>query len=203
MKLKKINYIKYLIELSIIFILILGIKNSSYKTESYSSNENVNKSVNLTTMSLFINKEEALKKEEERKAKIAKEQKEKENLQKYLYDSLDSYTGSLTGYGADCPMCSGRLACNSSIDLSNGKNTYNDKKYGKVNIVASSKNLSCGTIIRFNNKKISNKPIIAIVLDRGVLGNDIDLLAPSNDYAAKYIGRSTITYDVLRHGWEK
>ena len=69
--------------------------------------------------------------------------------------------------------------------------------------VASSNNLPCGSIIRFNNKRISPETIIAVVLDRGVGGSNIDLLAPSEEYALKYIGRSSITYDVLRIGWEK
>ena len=43
----------------------------------------------------------------------------------------------------------------------------------------------------------------AIVLDRGVLGTDIDLLSPSEEYASKYIGRRKITYDVLRVGWTR
>lgn len=158
--------------------------------ETSSTNENVNKSVDLSTMALFINKEEEKKANEEA-------------LQKYLWGSLDSYTGDLTGYGADCPLCTGKLACNSKIDISNGKNTYVDKTYGEINIVASSKNLPCGTIIKFDNKKINDTSIVAIVLDRGVLGNDIDLLAPSESYARQHIGRSSITYDVLRIGWEK
>ena len=43
----------------------------------------------------------------------------------------------------------------------------------------------------------------AIVLDRGVLGTDIDLLSPSEDYARQYVGRHKITYDVLRNGWSR
>lgn len=190
MKIKKLNFIIYPIKISIIVLIILGIKASSTKTETFCTNENVNKSVNLTTMALFINQEEEAKEAEEA-------------LQKYLYDALDSYTGDLTGYGADCPMCSGKLACMSSLNVTNGNNTYNDSTYGTVYIVASSKNLPCGSIIRFTSNKISKEPIIAIVLDRGVTGNNIDFLATSNAYAAKYIGRSSITYDVLRLGWEK
>ena len=190
MKLKKITYLKYPLEIVIIFLVVFSTKASSFKTENYSSNENVNRNVDLSTMALFINKEE-------------EERENAEALQKYLWGSLDSYTGDLTGYGADCPLCSGRLACMSKLDLSNGRNTYEDKTYGNINIVASSKNLPCGTIIRFDSARISDKPTIAIVLDRGVLGNDIDFLAPSEAYAAKYIGRSSITYDVLRFGWEK
>ena len=60
-----------------------------------------------------------------------------------------------------------------------------------------------GSIIRFESSRISEEPIVAIVLDRGVLGNNIDLLTPSEEYAYKYVGRSKITYDVLRMGWEK
>ena len=83
------------------------------------------------------------------------------------------------------------------------KNTYNDAEYGEVYIVASSKNLPCGSIISFYSNRISDGRNLAIVLDRGVLGNDIDLLTPSEEYAYNYVGRSSITYDVLRFGWEK
>lgn len=171
-------------------MILLVLKTSSSKIETYSNNENLNKNINLSTMAIFINKEE-------------EEKRNEEALQTYLWGSLDSYTGDLTGYGAFCPLCTGRLACMSSLDLSNGRTTYEDKTYGEINIVASSKNLPCGTIIRFNSKKISDDPVIAIVLDRGVLGNDIDFLSASEEYAAKYIGRSSITYDVLRIGWKK
>ena len=183
-------YCQYIFKVSIITFIICSITATTYKTENYSTNENINKSINLSTMALFIDQEEEAKENEEA-------------LQKYLYDSLDSYTGDLTGYGANCPLCTGKLACMSNLDLSNGRDTYVDATYGEVRIVASSKNLPCGTIIRFTNQKISEEPIIAIVLDRGVLGNDIDLLTESEEYAYKYVGRSSITYDVLRLGWEK
>lgn len=183
-------YFINIIQASILVVSILILGTSSTKVQTFSVNENINKSVNLSTMAIFINKEEKAKEEEE-------------SLQKYLWGSLDSYTGDLTGYGADCPLCSGRLACMSNLDLSGGRTHYTDKTYGSIRIVASSKNLPCGTIIRFDSKKISDDPVIAIVLDRGVLGNDIDLLTPSEAYAGKYVGRSSITYDVLRFGWTK
>lgn len=190
MKGKKIFYFKTIIEIIISIGIIFSLKTSSSKINTYSSNENMNKNVNLSTMAIYINKEE-------------EEKRNEEALQHYLWGVLDSYTGDLTGYGAFCPLCTGKLACMSSLDLSNGRNTYIDKTYGEVNIVASSKNLPCGSIIRFNSKRIKSEPTIAIVLDRGVLGNDIDFLSPSEDYASRYIGRSSITYDVLRFGWEK
>ena len=118
------------------------------------------------------------------------------------YAVLDSYVGNLTGYGADCALCSGKLGCTGQ-DVSDGTTTYHDKDYGKVRIVASSKNLKCGTIIKFESKRVSDQPVLAIVLDRGVGGTAIDLLTESEAFANKHMGRSQIKYDVLREGWEK
>lgn len=115
--------------------------------------------------------------------------------------SLSVLTGSLTGYSADCPLCSGRLACSSYNVYQNGVVTYPDNVYGNVRIVASSKNLPCGSIVKFNLKKLSSSPIYAIVLDRGVGGNNLDLLVESESLAYTQIGRSSITYEVLRRGW--
>lgn len=182
-------YLNYILKSTFILLVLFASVASSSKKETFSTNENINRSVDLSTMAIYINKEEE---------RLANE----EAMQTYLWGSLDSYTGDLTGYGADCALCSGFLACN-SVDVRDGTDTYNDKTYGEVRIVASSSNLPCGSIIRFDSKRISDEPVIAIVLDRGVLGNDIDLLTPSEEYAYKYVGRSSITYDVLRFGWEK
>ena len=118
-----------------------------------------------------------------------------------IYSAKDTYTGYLTGYGADCPLCSGHLACMSNLDVLNGNVNYEDKTYGKVNIVASSKALPCGTIIRINEHKLHSEPMYAIVLDRGVSKYNLDLLTVSEDYARKNVGRSVVSYDVLRKGW--
>lgn len=119
-----------------------------------------------------------------------------------LYSVKGSYSGSLTGYSADCPACGGKLACKSSYNVyKNGVVTYPDPDYGNVRIVASSKNLKCGSIIEFNSSRVSGDTTYAIVLDRGVLGTNIDLLVPSEEYASKNIGRSKISYNVLRYGW--
>ena len=123
-----------------------------------------------------------------------------ENQKNDLYNPIITYTGDLTGYGANCPLCNGTLACKPSYYVKDGTDTYVDNQYGKVNIVASSSNLACGSIVRFSSK-ISSEPIYAIVLDRGVLGTDLDLLTPNESYASKVVGRSSITYDVLRDGW--
>ena len=114
----------------------------------------------------------------------------------------NTFSGDLTGYAADCPLCNGTLACKPSYKVyKNNVITYNDSKYGEVRIVASSKQLSCGSVIKFTANSISSKPIYAIVLDRGVTGRNIDLLLPTESAASKQVGRKKITYEVVRNGW--
>lgn len=164
-----------------IFIIILfAVAASNYikviETKSYS--DNINKTVNLSTMAL----------------------KALEFKANDIYSAKDTYTGDLTGYVFNCPLCNGTLGCMPSYYIKDGKTTYHDDTYGTVQIVASSSNLSCGSIVRFSYDKLSKEPIVAIVLDRGVRGNSLDLLSPNLDYALN-LGRKVITYDVLRNGW--
>ena len=167
------------IKVFVVFALIAFVNSSTTVFESKVTNTNENKTVNLSTMALKII----------------------ENEENNLYSAKDTYTGDLTVYVYNCPLCNGTLACKPSYDIKDGKNTYPDSEYGNVNIVASSKNLSCGTVIRFDSARISDEPVVAIVLDRGVLGNDLDFLSPNLDYALNAVGRSSVTYDVLRDGW--
>lgn len=118
------------------------------------------------------------------------------------YYPLDTFTGDLTGYGAHCALCSGFLGCTGQ-DVRDGTTTYDDIDYGNVRIVASSKNLKCGSIVTFDADFVSDEKVVAIVLDRGVLGTDLDLLVESEEYALNNIGRHKISYDVLRNGWER
>ena len=162
----------------VLVVFLSTISNGNF--ESKVKNDNLNKTVNLSKMALKVS----------------------EFNYDLLYSAKDTYTGDLTGYAYNCPLCNGHLACLSRYNIMDGTTTYQDADYGIVNIVASSANLPCGSIIRFNSERISSTPVYAIVLDRGVLGNAIDLLSESEEYASKYIGRSSITYDVLRSGWE-
>lgn len=163
--------------LLVLVVLVCGMNSKCF--ESKVSNDNLNKTVNLSTMALKIS----------------------EFNYDLLYGAKDTYTGDLTGYVYNCPLCNGHLGCLYKYNIMDGTTTYQDKDYGLVNIVASSSNLPCGSIIRFNSERISSSPVYAIVLDRGVLGNAIDFLSESTEYAYK-VGRSSITYDVLRSGWE-
>ena len=165
-----------------IFLTIMGFiaKSSTNVEVAKVENENVNKTINLSTMALKVIEVE-------------------KNLK---FTAIDTYTGDLTGYVYNCPLCNGTLACKPSYNIKDGTNTYVDDEYGEVYIVASSKNLPCGSIVSFYSNRISDDKIVAIVLDRGVTGNSLDFLSPSLSYAYDNIGRSSITYDVLRSGWE-
>lgn len=144
------------------------------------TNTNTNKTLDLTAMALKLNEIELADK----------------------FYPLDTFTGDVTGYAADCPLCNGHLGCTGQNVLDR-TTTYSDKDYGNVRIVASSKKLACGSIVTFKAPYLSSEPIIAIVLDRGVLGNDLDLLVESEYYARQNVGRHKLTYDVLRFGWKR
>ncbi len=167
--------------LIVVGIVALSLDGSSKLVVNKANNETITNTVDLNMMALKV----------------------QEDINNDLYAAKDTYVGHLTGYTADCPLCTGHLACMSKLDVLNGNEHYEDKDYGKVRIVASSKNLACGTIVRFNKSSISNEPIIAIVLDRGVLGTSLDLLTNSHEYAITNIGRSTVSYDILRESWGK
>lgn len=174
MKIKVFRIFQFLLILCLIIF-------STSKVKEYKSiikNDDINKTINLSTMALKL----------------------EETIQNDIYSAKDTYVGDLTGYIYNCPLCSGRLACMSNLDLSNGRTYFEDFQYGNVRIVASSKNLSCGTIIRFKLDKLSQEPVIAIVLDRGVTGNSLDLLTENLDSAIQ-LGRASISYDILREGY--
>lgn len=176
---KMSKYSFLIIKAAFILVVLFLIDSSSTIKQNKVINENFDRNVDLNTMALKVT----------------------EMAENDLYTPINSYTGQLTGYAHDCPLCGGTLACASNYNVRDRRDYYPDKEYGVVKIVASSKNLPCGTIIRFNKPSLSPEPIIAIVLDRGVPGNNLDLLTSTEEYASKYIGRSVITYDVLRKGW--
>jgi hypothetical protein len=173
--------ISSIIKITLIFVFIFSLQKVNIINEKDKvSNENINKTLDLTAMAMKYNEMQ---------------------LADINYP-LDTYTGDLTGYVANCPLCSGYLGCTGAY-VGNGTTSYNDSTYGNVYILASSKNLSCGSIVRMNVSSISSDPIYGIVLDRGVTGTSLDMLVSSNDIATTTIGRKRITYDVLRYGWTR
>ena len=151
------------------------------KAETKVANSNLNKTLDLHAMSIKL----------------------EELIQSDLSTPLDTYIGKLTGYVADCPLCGGTLGCTGQNVLKDRITTMKDDDYGVVRIVASSRSLPCGSIIRFDLPSISEQKITAIVLDRGVIGTDIDLLVETYDEAIKQVGRRQVTYDILRFGYKR
>lgn len=135
--------------------------------------------------------------------KIEEKKKEtsviKEEITKY--NVLETFTGTLSAYGADCPGCSTRTS--SGFDISKSI-YYNDKKYGNVRILAGDRKYPYGTIV---NLKLSDKTEIkGIVLDRG--GNigigkkfQFDILLNSQKEAYKFGTRKNTTFEILRLGY--
>jgi len=179
------NKVFSIINKSTKILLLLGVvvllqQVNIFNSNAKITNENLNKTLDLNAMAFKYN--------------------EIKMNDKFMV--LDTFTGDLTGYGALCPACNGHLGCTGKW-VGDGTTTYDDLDYGNVRIVASSKNLPCGSIVRFSLSKISSEPVIAIVLDRGVLGNDLDLLVENNNLANTLVGRNTLSYDILRTGWTR
>jgi len=119
-----------------------------------------------------------------------------------LYEAEEYFIGDLTAYVGDCPLCSGILACHPRTNVLEEGIYFEDDEYGTVRIVATSSKFSCGSILRFSVDKIGEEPIIAIAMDRGVGGYDVDLLVDDVNYATKNIGRvRNQSFEVLRYGW--
>lgn len=82
-----------------------------------------------------------------------------------------SYTGSITGYGADCVGCSGKVSCKTPegvyYDLANNGEYYNDSEYGNLRIIAADHLVfKCGTVVDITST--NGTKINAIVLDTGI-----------------------------------
>lgn len=175
--------VKMFIEFFVILVFVCLLNKSSYNNviSSVSLNTNVNKALDIKII----------------------ENSQQELYKASIYDPIYSFVGELTGYAGDCPLCSGYLACPPRTNVLEKGVYYDDKTYGNIRIVASSKKYPCGSIVRFKVNKLSKEPIIAIVLDRGVGGNVIDLLTENEDYAIKKVGRvRNLEFEVLRNGWK-
>lgn len=123
----------------------------------------------------------------------------KEEITKY--NVLETFTGTLSAYGADCSGCSTRTS--SGFDISKSI-YYNDKKYGNVRILAGDRKYPYGTIV--NLKLSDKKEMKGIVLDRGGdigIGKkfQFDILLNSQKEAYKFGTRKNTTFEILRLGY--
>lgn len=134
---------------------------------------------------------------------------------------LNTYVGTLTGYGPDCYGCgnyvTNKVSTASGYHIANIVDgviepaftvTYDDYEYGTVRIVAGDSSLAYKSIVRIT---VDNEdPIIAIVLDRGsTVGFDncrssngclttFDLLYETESSARGKV--SNVKFEILRIG---
>lgn len=115
--------------------------------------------------------------------------------------AIEVFTGQLTGYGPDCRGCSGKTA--SGYNVTNGNIYFNDSFYGEVRIVAADRKFKLGTVVRITAPRVSESPILAIVLDRGsaIKGNKFDLLFASESDTHGTGRQTNVKFEVLRLGW--
>ena len=141
-----------------LFLLFSGETRNSNDRSVVVNNNNFNKMADKTLFlfnSLETKDEESPKKEETSVTPLEPDFSDKK--------VLETFTGSLTGYGPDCYGCGGRTS--TGYDLRENI-YYDDAEYGTIRIVAADKYFPFYSIIRISNVP-GMEPFIAIVLDRG------------------------------------
>lgn len=135
--------------------------------------------------------------EEEQVEEEIIEEVQEEVMEEPIQETNNLGTYKITHYGPNCnsSACSGITA--SGYDV---RNTiyYNDQEYGQLRIVATSRDIPLYTVIRINDYKVGGDTL-AIVLDRGVSGNVIDLLVSSEEEAYG-LGIQYTNIEIVREG---
>ncbi len=192
MKKRKNAVLKYFLFLIMLFVICIIIVGGNKKVSVITSNINNVKSI--------------------KSSRIITESKEIEMINVNSVDGIKTYggkiklgfTGTLTGYGPDCPGCIGLVYCRPNPNVLNGNIYYDDSEYGKLRILAADYSIPCGSIIKIDNFKfIPGDSFYGIVLDRGsaIVGLTMDLLYPSEDDTV-IIGRQRdIYFTIERWGW--
>ena len=185
--------IKYYFLIIAFFVIAFIVVSGNQKTNIVTSNVNNVKSLQSTRI---VNKPVSFQ-----KTKLVTNTND---IRKYGKNNLIEFNGTLTGYGPDCPGCSGIVYCRPNPNVLNGKIYYNDSEYGKLRILAADYSIPCGSIVKISNFKfVDGNEFYGIVLDRGsaIVGLTMDLLYPS-EKDTQIIGRQkNINFKVLRWGW--
>ncbi len=191
-----------------LFLVTLFTGNEVDKKVVVVENNNLSKMVDVVSglyMEDFVNTittQEVEVKEDEKQVEIEEKTVEvavPEVSQVEDYEVLNTYVGTITGYGPNCVGCSGITA--SGYDVRN-TTTYMDSEYGEVRILAADRSIELYSIVRVSN--IPNmEPFIAIVLDRGGnvgfgKGTLFDLLFADESQALHKT--NDVTFEVLRNG---
>ena len=189
---KKNSFWKYFFSLICLFIFVIIIVDGNKKVRVVTSNINNVKSI--------------------KSSRIIKESVTNPVLSVYNTSDISKYggkikigfTGTLTGYGPDCPGCIGLVYCRPNPNVLNGNIYFNDSQYGTLRILAADYSIPCGSIIKIENFKfIPGDEFYGIVLDRGsaIVGLTMDLLYPSEDDTVVVGRQRDIYFTVERWGW--
>jgi 3D (Asp-Asp-Asp) domain-containing protein len=194
------NLLKTLCVLIILFnIYIMATTLVKIDSPKYSKSNSISYAYDIIVEEIEQPKQEEIKQTEE----IKKEQEEIIENNANEYTVLESFIGSMTGYGPDCYGCGG--VTSAGHDLRNGNIYYQDKTFGQLRIVAADPKFKFGTVLRVSGLKIYDEPFLAIVLDRGgaIKGEKMDLAFDSeSNPLVDQIGYSrNVQYEVLRYGW--
>jgi len=191
---KKTGVLQYFTLLIGIFALTIIIIDGNKKTSIITSNVNNVKSIQSSR----------IYHEKEIEVETTKKVTNTIDIKKYGSSYKIEFTGTLTGYGPDCPGCLGMVYCPPNPNVLDGNIYYSDKEYGKLRILAADYSIPCGSIIKIENFSfIPGNEFYGIVLDRGsaIVGLTMDLLYPSENDTI-IIGRQrNINFTIERWGW--
>lgn len=168
-------------------------ENSEDETESSTQDEATDKVEKKEKNSVVETKEEA----KETVQPDIKQESEVTPVQKT--DVLETFSGKLSYYTANCNGCSGYA---SGYYVGDGRLYYHDNTYGDVRIIAAGQEIARYSIVRIKNSSLGSN-VIAIVLDRGGdIGQGrkflIDML--TNDSESKGGVEQNIVVELLRKG---
>ena len=227
------KFIKFFGPIVQILIVIIFVIISLTRDDEFSliiDNSDLNKKVN-TGSGLFVSSaivevsEDDILLYDEEKQVIAEENEKNDNKDATAtvandYKVLDTFVGTLTGYGPDCAGCkSGKTSTGYKIaEVIDGvvqpafTITYNDDEFGEVRILAAAyAKFPKGTIIRVTDFEHYDEAFIGIVIDTGSTmrkawnAGDVwmDLLfATENDPEIKQFGiDKNVKFEVLRYGF--
>ena len=103
----------------IIFIVAIFLENQTNNVVLNAQNSNLNKQLSLSSFAVVDITNDEYKVPDSEKEQVKQEEAVQEEPKNLI-------NAKLTGYVFNCPSCSGKLACDSSINLSNGNVNYND-----------------------------------------------------------------------------
>ena len=193
----KKRVIKYYLLIVVLFFVSFVIVSGNKKTNIVTSNINSVKSIQSTRIINSTNLADSLS----YKTKLVTNTSD---IKKYGGNYQVEFNGTLTGYGPDCPGCSGVVACRPNPNVKNNNIYFEDSTYGKIRILAADYSIPCGSIIKISNFKfVDGNEFYGIVLDRGsaIVGLTMDLLYPSENDTL-IIGRQyNIHFAIQRWGW--